>query len=1011
MTWNLDDIVTSPLTPSRFTISESMYGRDAELQLLYNAYQRSLLGGYEMVFVSGVSGIGKSYLINELQRLVQSEQGLFVAGKFDQFKREIPYQAIQQAGRQLAQYLLTLPEEELQTIKRMILQAIGSSGQILIDMHPELEPILGKQPPLARFTPAETHNRFIMTWRSYLSVLSKLKRSLIIFLDDLQWADPASLQLISDLSNNTDAQHTMFIGAYRDQELSESHPLKAMLEKLLHVQAARFVTIPLKPLDEDALHQLISDTLRSSKQSLEPLTRIVMSRTKGNPFFVKQFVRSLYDLQLLWYVESEQGWRWDADKISELHMTDNVFDFMLKRIGRLPSTLQELLKDASCIGHEFTAQTLSLAVDEPFEVLQPFLTEAVDEGLLLYSARGRHPIDSPHQSYKFMHDRVHQAFYSLIPEMHKQELHLKLGRLLQQHTSEEVREEKRFEIVNQLNLGMAWISTAEEREQLIRLNIAACQKAKINAAHETAYRYAIYAKSLHHTDWKWDYDLTFMIHMELAELQYLCGHFEKAKATFAQLLQNAHSKLEKANVYHLMMVLYTNTGEHEEALRMGLEGLRLFNLPIQPSVNLMTIMWEMLKTRIAVGIKRPEELLDHPVISDPNHFAVMRLMVHLIAPAYYLNSELYIYLMLRMFNYSLEHGHSEGSALAYSTYSVILSSIFGRLKAGNDYGLLGLKLCDSLDCTSIKCKVYFGYGAFTSNLSEHMEKHAEYLLKAYQFGVQSGDFVYAGYSINFRFFLRIYMGHFLAEVWKESVLYGAFMAKAQDQDAISIYSVLQRYMVNMMADAEHQAAFMSGEEIRQLEALTNKAAIHTYYTLQAQAYYLQGRYEDAYLICEAAETSLKNVFGLLHIHLHYFNQGMTAAALYPSASPADQKRCKRRVRKSLRFLTPWARHSPNNFLHLKLLLEAGWYRINGKSALAIRSYERAIEAAVKQHFLHYEAMAWEAMAKCQQQSGLLEIASTSLSKAQALYAKWGAAWKSAELDRTLAVQLPENQKN
>ncbi|MBU7318758.1 AAA family ATPase [Paenibacillus sp. SM 69] len=988
----------------QFRISDAIYGREAELQQLQGAYRRARLGNLEIVLVSGLSGIGKSYLIHEFQQSVQSGGGLFVTGKFDQFRRETPYHAIQQAGRQLLQHLLALPEEQFQELKQRILDAVVPNGQILVEMNPDVELILGKQPPLSKLPPVETHNRFILTLQKFLSAFMSKEQPLVIFLDDLQWADPSSVQIIEDLVLESGLQYGLFVGACRDREFSEPPPLQAFLDKMERSQMPNRTRIRLEPLQEEHIERMLNDSLRPSRQPVKELADLIMDKTKGNPFFTKQFFRTLYDHQLLRFNYDADCWEWDPDKIGELHITDNVVDFMINKIRRLSGPLQQVLMHAACVGHRFDIDTLAHVLDRPPDTIVPLLHEAVTDGLLMQAGLARQ-VPPDKLFFKFMHDRVYQAVYSLVPKERKKEIHLHIGRLLQNHDQGDAREERLFEMTNQLNLGSELMTLPEEKNQLARLNAAACRKAKTNSAYDVALRYAAQGIALLEEDcWERQYELTFSLQLDQAELEYLCGRFEEAKRSFQTVLKHARTKLEKAEACNLMIVLFTNMGEHEEALRIGLEGLKLFGLSIRPNPGKLSIGRALVKAYLLVGTRHSQEVLDLPVMTDPNHKTVMRLMVNLTPPAYFLNSELYVYLMLQMFNYSLVHGHSEGSALACSTYGIILSSLLGRLEAGMEYGRLGAKLSDTFNDLSMKCKVYFAYGSFTSNAKEHIEASVRYLRKAYQYGVESGDFIYAGYSIAFSFFMRLLKGDPLAVVLKETDQYHAFIHKAKDRDTIWIYTVLQRYMMFLKEDilpapagANDCDPFMNANEAEQMKALTNQAIAHTYYALQAQTYLLLDRPDEAKAICETAEAGIKSVFGLPHVHLHHFHYALALAGLYAKAPAKEQKAYKVRIRKSIRFLEKWSTFSPDNFLAMKLLVEAEWHRISGNPVLAVEKYDQAIHHASKNGFLPLEAMAGEYAVKFYMQTGKLKVARSYFMEARSLYAKWGANRKVSDL--------------
>ncbi|MCZ8521545.1 MULTISPECIES: AAA family ATPase [Paenibacillus] len=1005
-------------TAHPFLISETIYGRERELRLLREAYARCLTGQAESVFVSGLSGIGKSYLIHEFQKGIVQGTALFVQGKFDQYKRESPYYAIRQVGRGLLQHLHQLSPRDFEICRQRILQAVGPNGQILTEMNPDIEAVIGTQPPLPKLPPAEMHNRFVLTIGQYVSVFTSQEHPLVLFLDDLQWADPASLQLIAELLLGLPSLHLLFIGSYRDREVIGTHPLHSLLDKLGRSRSAP-LEIRLEPLSESHIARLLEDTLRPAKQDPRELAGLMMSKTKGNPFFTKQYFRSLYDHQLLRFDQGAYSWEWDTERIKELHITDNVVDFMMGKIRRLSESMQHLLMHAACIGQQFTPEVLALVTGLDEESITALLVRAVDDSLFLQVGGGRREAaGSAGSSYKFMHDRVYQAVYSLLSEEDKQRIHLHTGRTLQALYAEEEHDMPLFEVTDQLNLGAEGIHDPGEKAALAQKNLAAARKAKGNSAYDTAYRYAVQGlRLLDPGDWASRFELMYSLQLERAELEYLCGRFDEAKASFDIVLRHSRTKLEKADVYTLLIILHTHIGDHAEAVRLGLQGLRLLGMTLSPKIGKGRILLEMFKSQLHLGLRSREDLLDHYQMTEPEHKAVMRFLVNLIPSAYFLNADLYVYLMLRMFNYSLTHGHSDGSAYAYSTYGVIVSALFGRLKAGWEYGRLSIQLSDMYTNPAIKSKVYFAYGGFSNNIREHIEANVGHLRKAYQYGVESGDLVYAGYSIAFSFFMQLLKGDTLPDVLQVSEEYREFVHKAQDRDVIWIYTVIQRFIrfmekASQPGSAEYSASegLLQPEEAQLVRGLSNKAVVHTYYSLQIQAFYLMNELGEALRMCEETEANLSQMFGFPHIEIHHFQYGMVLASLYESASAPAQKKYKHRIRKSLRILNKWADHSPSNYRHLHLLLRAEYHRILEQRTQAAEAYDLAVQAAARSRFLPREAMANERAAIFYLRTGRLKIARAYLQDARSLYERWGGVRKVAQLERLypgLLGRMPE----
>ncbi|WP_165971990.1 AAA family ATPase [Paenibacillus piri] len=983
-------------------LSDAMYGREPELLELQNAFRRASHGGRELVLISGMSGVGKTYLIQQFKKSIPARQAVYISGKFEQYNRDTPFQALKQAGRQLIHYVLTLPEYEFAQIRGRIMEAVGSNGQVLIEMHPDMVKIIGEQPPLPKLPPAETNNRFLLTLEQLLTVFNSNGKPLIVFIDDLQWADQASLRLIEKLSSNRESGHCLFIGAYREQDNGDNHPLRLGTELLERLQTTR---ITLKPLQPHQVEQLLKDTLQpAAGQNLGELSRLLIEKTKGNPFFTKQFIRSMYDRQLLEFDFHTGHWTWNIDVLGELYMSDNVVDLMVDKIRKLSEPVQEMLTYAACIGSAFPAGLLAQSIALPVSRIEAQLLAAAKEGLI--SALPVTETEGAAATYKFSHDRIHQAVYSLVAQPRIAQLHYRIGLHMLESMDESESQEQLFETTNQLNWGKELLVSERDKDRLIELNLSACRKAKATTAYDTALKYAQHAlQLLGHNCWSRQYDRAFAVHLELAELEYLCGRFDDAQRSFSLLLKQSRSKLEQADVYNLMIILYTNLGLHEEALRIGLEGLRMLGMPIRSRVSRISMIRDIAAAKWDMMFRHPEELYELPQMEHRDHRAVMKLMVNLIPPAYFVHTELYISLMLKMFRYSLRHGNSEGSALSYSTYGVISSSIFGKLDDGLRYGRLALRLSDSFDYLPIKSKVYFGHGAFTNNLQYHIEYHIGYLRRAYQIGIEAGDLVYAGYSIAFSFFLRLFKGDALSDIYEESEAYRPFIIRSQDKDTIYILMVLQRFMLFMKeAPLEPQPhndranPFFDPDELSTLQSLSNKATIHTYYSLQLLAFYLLEQWEEAKAMMEEAENSLTFVFGLLHVHLYYFISSLIMTALYKDAGKAEQKRYRSRLRKYLKFFNKWSRHSSDNFLHLKLLLEAEVSRIFGRRTRAAELYDEAIACAGKQRFIQYEAMANECAASFYMQNGKPKIAKAYLQEAVSLYGQWGATCKTIQLE-------------
>ncbi|HWO01849.1 MAG TPA: serine/threonine-protein kinase PknK, partial [Blastocatellia bacterium] len=580
--------------PDHFVISQQLYGRDREVEQLLGAFDRVCEGPAAMMLVSGYAGVGKTSLIQELYKPIVRQRGYFIAGKFDQIARSTPFGALIQAFRGFIQQLLTESEDRLAAWRFQLAEVLDANGSVIAEVIPEIELILGKQPPSPGLAPTEAQNRFRLVFQNFVGAIARKEHPLVIFLDDLQWVDSATLNLLGPLLTSPDVEHLFLIGAYRDNEVDPSHSLMRALGAL-EAEGVRLHQMSLRPLELADLMSLIADTLHCDQVESEPLARLVLEKTGGNPFFVIQFLKALWSEKLIEFDYDRGHWTFQMQAIAAAGITDNVVDLMTRKIQRLSSKAQNALTLGACIGNRFDLSTLAIVSQQSPEEAAVDLKEASQEGLIFpiadsgmriadsTSSTPQSEIINP-QSYSFLHDRVQQAAYALIPTEGKQLVHLNLGRLLLERADLETSDERLFDVVHHLNFGSALITDEPERLALSRINLSAGQKAKSSTAYEAARDYLNAGSSLLTEErWKSDYSLAFELHVEAAECQYLCGHFEEADRGFDVLLERAHSSLDKARVYRLRSVQYENLSRYGDAVAVARESLALFGVSFPDS--------------------------------------------------------------------------------------------------------------------------------------------------------------------------------------------------------------------------------------------------------------------------------------------------------------------------------------------------------------------------------------------------------------------------------------------
>ncbi len=726
-------------TPDRLLIPEKLYGRGREIDTLLAAFDRIVAGGApELVLVSGYSGIGKSSVVNELQKVLVLPRGLFAFGKFDQYKRDIPYATLAQAFQGLIRPLLSKSDAGLSHWRDALREAVGPNGRLIVDLVPELALILGEQPPLPELPPQHAQRRFQLVLRRFIGVFARREHPLALFLDDLQWLDAATLDLIEDLLIHPDVQHLLLIGAYRDNEVNATHPLMRKLEAI-HGAGALVQEITLAPLAKEDLEGLIADSLHCAPERAAPLAQVVHQKTGGNPFFAIQFISALAEEGLLTFDHGSRRWSWDLSLIHAKGYTDNVVELMVGKLNRLPVETQKALQEFACLGNSTEISTLSIVHGTSEEEVHSDLWEAVRLEFIV-RLKG---------SYKFVHDRIQEAAYSLIPEELRAEAHLRMGRLLAAHTPPERLEEAIFEIVNQLNRGALLISSRDEREQLAELNLMAGKRARASTAYASALKYLIVGTALLASDsWARRHDLTFALELHRAECEFLTGELAAAAERLTMLSSRAANTVERATVACLRVDLYTTLDQSDRAVAVCLDYLRSMGVEWPPHPTEEEGRREYERIWSQLGSRAIEELIELPLMSDPVSLATLDVLTKVLPPALFTDANLLSLVICRAVNLSLEHGNSDGSCFAYVWLGVIAGPHFGNYKDGFRFGQLGYELVEKRGLERFQARTYHWFAQFVVPWTKHVRACRDLMRRAFEAANKSGDLTFAAYSCN-----------------------------------------------------------------------------------------------------------------------------------------------------------------------------------------------------------------------------------------------------------------------
>ncbi len=980
--------------PRGLSIPDKLYGRDEELQSLADAFARTCTGKREFVLVTGGPGIGKSALVERLRPSVAAGRGYYAAGKFDQLQRSVPFSGLAQALRSLVRQLLTESEAVLETWREEIANAVAPNGQLLISLVPELESILGPQPPVLAVGPVEARNRFHVMLTRFLRVFAQASHPLVLFLDDVQWVDAASLQLLEQWVSDAASHHLLLIAAYRDNEVGPSHALALSLSQLRET-GCDIATIHLNPLDATALAQLAADTLHEDAARMRFLADLIIRKSGGNPFFVRRLLHLMHAQGLFRFASDTRRWTWEESEIQRAPITDNVLDLMVQAIGRLPTSTQRLLEMGACVGHRFDLGTLAELAALSNSAVTEQLWPAVEDGLVV-------PVVGLSDSLlQFAHDRVQQAAYGLLSEQRRQALHHAIGRRLLVQAGDNL-DEHLFEIVDQFDLGEAHVVDEAERRSLVDLNLAAGQKAKASAAYRAAFEYLTVAKRhLGAHPWENEPGLSFTIHLELAESAYLAGEHATAETLVETALEHAHSKVAKAELYGLRVLAATVVSDWARALHWGREGLSVFGQewPLEGLAD--AIQAEAAAVMRNIGARQIEEFAEAPDVKDPEIRASMRLLSLLGAPAYFSGAPELTFLFARAVNLSLIHGPSPYSAFAFVLYGGIHNALTGQYDVGYALGKLALALAQRFGNRAEECRTLEVYGVLVHHWKAPLRDGLPLLKEGFRAGVESGETAFAAFSLNAFLINALPAGMPLSDLLEEAAVALDFAITQKNKTSVEM-ALVHRQIARALTAATASPGVFDDAEFAEAdfleEAGSHETALGHFWVAKLQTAYLHGDYAGA-LACsrEAEKRILKGILGMITSaeHVFYTALAVAAAATFPAN---DLSSSLDRLRGLHGKLVTWAQHCPENFAHKVSLIGAEIARLDRKPGDASMLYRAAIDHAERQRFIQDEALAHELRARFFLGEHEPAFAAVHLRRARDRYRQWGATVKAAALE-------------
>jgi PAS domain S-box-containing protein len=979
----------------RLLIPEKLYGRNVELETLLATFDRVAQGDFGgLVLVSGYSGIGKSAVVNELHKVLVPRGGLFLAGKFEQYKRDIPYAPLAMAFQAGVRMLLTKGENELATWRVAFRETLGPNGLLIVNLVPELSVVIGEQSPVPVLPPQDAQRRFHLVFTRFISVFARAEHPLALFLDDLQWLDTATLDFLEHLIVQGELRHLLMIGAYRNNEVDTAHPLVRTLASI-RASNVRVQEIELAPLTGEHLEQLVVDALHCPSTRALPLARMLHQKTGGNPFFALQFLSSLADEGLLAFDHTAGRWSWDINRIYAKGYTENVVELMIDKLNRLPVSTQIALQRFACIGNSSKLDLLEMICELPGESVRDALSHAVKAGLVLCAG----------STYRFLHDRVQEAAYALIAEDARSGMHLKVARLLLSKTPPEQREEAIFDIVSQFNRAAHLVTDRAEREQVAALNLMAGRRAKASTAYASALNYLCAGRSLlTDDDWTRNYELIFSIDYLLAECELLCTRMQAAESRLSALDQRAMTGHHVAMVTRLRITLYTTLDQSGRSVDICLAYLQRGGTVWSPHPDRQAVEQEYARVSSLLDRREIEDLIDLPLLSDPDVLDTLEVLTEIVTPAFFTDQNLCALVLCRMVNLSLEHGNCDASCYAYVWFATYAGPVFGHYEVGYRFGRLGLSLVDHRNLTRFKARTYTSFGNIVVPWARHVLEGREPIRRAFTIANESGDITYTLYTCCDLIQNLVSAGDSLGDVQLEierAVAIADRIRFGLVSDMLATYRGLVRTLRGLTPrfgcfddDQFNEAEFES-----HLSSSTTLAlAAFDYWARKLQARYLAGEFVDALDAKYRAERMMwiaTSQFETAEVH---FYGALSHAACWNKVDAASREQHMAALVAHRKQLDVWASHCPANFENRAALVGAEMSRIEGNFGEAGRLYDLAVRSSRANGFVHNEAIACEAAARFYSGCGLADIADMYLRNARNAFARWGAKGKVRQMD-------------
>ena len=1001
---------------------QKLYGRSSEIQLLLEIFEEVQNGGFKILMLGGYSGIGKTALVHEARKSMIAKGGLFISGKYDQLKKDIAYSALLNAFRQFIQQRLSASNKLTQEFIANLKTSLRGQEQLIIEVLPELELLIGKQKKLPVLPVEEAQNRFLDALCLFVGCFASKAHPLVLFIDDLQWADLSTLKFFTKISQFINNEYIQIIGAYRDNEVSAMHPLMMTMQEIeklgIHINH-----LSLKALSSEDVNLFISDTLRQDPESTLELSQIIGRQTGSNPFFLKLFVTRLIEDELIFFNSNTFKWEWDIKKIKEAGITDNVVELLMQNLGRLPQECQDILKYASCLGNRFDLLSLNIITEFPASKIaktlwtplsQQFIIPLDDWYKLAETIKKEVLQDSQYKinvNYQFAHDRAQQAAYNLLEEEERLKIHYKIAQKLYDSLYKRDLGSQLFNIVNHFNIALPLVKGKENLEKIRELNLLAGDKANKATSFNTALHFYQMAASLYiESDWENDNDSMVQVHIKLAECAYICGEYEFADNLYALLLNKAEKQSDIAMVYDIQLRQYAQQGRNIETLQRGVDILRKYGVSFIAEPNLIQLLPKLIYTKLLLWGKDVSKFSELPPVNSPKIAFAIQTLMNISATAYVYNANTMLLLVLRMVQLSVKHGNAPESAFGYGLFGFVEGAALGNAQESKKFADLSIKLSQNIEDPIIRAKVKFLRAFSTQHWFEPIPKALPELLEAFKMLDNSGSYTFAGYCLQALMAKRLYLGEALPNYLDDVFEYSQYADRIQENYTQNLLLVLRFYVCGISGIEyeqiqDHELMVREDAYLQELKEKRLLMPVAWHYVYKQMLHYQLGDYETsleyskkARIVDDAAPTTMAQIE-------HHFYNALLLTENYNKESFPKKYLTKLRIIRELSKLKNWAKDCPENFELRYQIARANWEATSNQFSNT-ESFNQIIQVANDGPNLQLKAFAFELAAKHLFAYGSIKMAVEKLNTAIQHYEVWGAMKKVEQLKQKY---IPDNQ--